>query len=120
MRLLAKKVFAKEVSLAPELLKTMVERSLDLIEKEKRINIAFNPSDFSIFQSAKDDFLKQLPNATEMRILQDPKIPAGSAYIKTETLQIEVSVESMVDELLNQIQQAKITGQDVNKEGDEP
>lgn len=119
VRLMAKKVISKELSLAPEMLKTMVAQAIDLVEREKRISISFNPSDLNIFATAKEDFLKQLPQGTELRVIPDPKIRIATAFIKTETLQVDVSVESMIDQMMSQVQQAKSVGEDVNKEGDQ-
>ncbi len=118
VRLLAKKVIAKELSLTPELLKTMVEQSFNAIEKEKKINVFVNPSDLAIFSTAKEDFLKKLEGASEMRITSDAKIRQGTAFIKTETLQVDVSVDSMIDQMMREVAQAKHLGEDVNKEGD--
>ncbi len=118
VRLLAKKVISKELSLAPELLKAMVEQSFNAIEKEKKINVLVNPSDLAIFSTAKEDFLKKLEGVSEMRIASDSRIQQGTAFIKTEALQVEVSVESMIDQMMREVVQAKHLGEDVNKEGD--
>lgn len=115
---ISKKVVLKELQLQPELLKSIVEKSLEVVEREKQITIHFNPADLKTFQSAKPDFMQKFAGSTELRMMSDSSIAAGSALIRTESVQVDLNVETMVDHLLEQIQQSKIDDKEVNDDGD--
>lgn len=118
IRFLAKKVLHRELATQPEVLKGMVEKALELVEKQKQIVVLFSHADMKFFQSAKADFLQMFSNSTDLRFNADPQMPQGQVLIKTEALQVDVNVDSMIDHLLNQVVQEKVSDKEVNDEGD--
>jgi len=118
VRYISKKVLGKELSLNADLLKDLVEKGLEIVEREKQLSIQFNPADLKTFQKAKQDFLQKFSTASEMRFMADSNIPAGTAMIRTENIQVDVDVQKMVDHLLEQVQQSKMSDREANDEGD--
>lgn len=115
----AKKVISAELSLKPELLKTMVEKAIEGLTAEKKIVVSFNPQDQAQFQSFHPEFLKELSQKPEMEFRPEAQIPAGLVWIRTETVELEVNTEKMVDEVLSQllgtVKSAKETGDEEDK-----
>jgi len=118
IRFVSKKILRRELATQPETLKAMVEKALEIVEKQKQIVIHFSAADMNFFQKAKADFLQMFSGSTDLRFNADPQLPQGQVLIKTETLQVDLNVEDMLDHLLNQVAQAKVSDKEVNDEGD--
>ena len=115
----AKRVVGAELSLKPELLKNMVEKAIEGLTAEKKIVVSFNPQDQAQFQSFHPEFLKELSQKPELEFRPESQIPAGLVWIRTETVELEVNADKMVDEVLSQllgsVKSAKETGDEEDK-----
>lgn len=116
---MAGKILKKELSLQPEVLKDLVGRAIETVDKEREILVLINPTDRMQFQKAKADFLEKFQGVEQVDIQESKEVPQGSALVKTRTREVEVNVEKMVDHLLQQISMGKEkpieTGDDEDK-----
>lgn len=115
---LAKKVVLKELSLSPEIMKSIVEKALGHLEKQKRLSLQVNSVDFDFYQRAKPDFLSKLKGLSELSIEVDSQIEPGSAVVKSQSLEIDLSLDAMVDQIMSQIQAARVEVSKTNDEED--
>ncbi|MDB5038231.1 MAG: Flagellar assembly protein FliH/Type secretion system HrpE [Bacteriovoracaceae bacterium] len=118
VRTVSKRVIAKEVSLNPDLMKDVVGKALTHLEKQKRISIHANPSDFEFYHKAKEDFLNKFKGIEELEIGVDPDVPKGSVNIRSKTVELDLRLDAMVDHLLTQVAAAKTEIGKTNDEGD--
>lgn len=119
IRSLTKKIVAKELAIDPTLIKGVVEKGLEVLEKQKHLYLQFSAKDFEIFSRAKEDFMSRFKGLTDLELSVDPSLEAGSAIVKSKTSEVDVNLEHMVDHLLNQITKAKESATEVNDEGDQ-
>ena len=118
IRGVAKRVVFKELSLSPELLTEVVAKAIGLLEKQKRLEIVINSKDFETFQNAKADFLAKFKGVEELEVTVDSNVEPGSALVKSQTLELDVKMNDMVDHLMNQISAPQNVVNEVNDDGD--
>lgn len=113
-----RKVVGHELKTNPELLVQIVQRGLELLEKEKFIRVHLNPQDLQLFQKAKPDFDQKFAGRAEIELRVDPKISSGTAALSTETRELEVHIEHMVDEVLGAVRESIEEIKETGDEGD--
>jgi len=118
VRRISKRILLQELRTQPEILTQIVQTALEHLGKEDLIVMVFNPQDKSLFDSAKDGFLKDLKNKSEIEFQTDAQIPSGSALLKTETKEVDVRLEEMVDQILGYIDESRSDPQEPGDEGD--
>lgn len=118
IRRLAKKILLQELKMDPEILTRLVEKALETVEKEKTIQVIYSPEDERVFKGAKPNYLEKLQGKSEIEVLANPQIPAGRALIKTETREVDVSLEEMVDAVLDQLEDANRQPEEPGNDGD--
>lgn len=102
----SKKIIAKELSLNSDLLKSIVEKALLILEKEKRVNLVLSPLDLDIFERAKPGLLEKYKGLEDLGIQVDSRLPAGRVLAKTQRMEVDISPEAMTDQLLSQIKKS--------------
>lgn len=118
VRKIAKRVLLRELNTDPAVLTEIVKKSLEEVEKAKEILIVFSPEDEKVFQSAKPDFAEKLRGREDIQLLSDAQVPGGRALVKTQSKEIMISVEDMVDEILNRIREVNQNPKEPGDEGD--
>ncbi len=116
IRFIAKKIIGKELTLDPELVKQIVMRSFEIVEREKQIHIIYSAKDHQVFTKYKEDFLAQFGSKTDLRLTSDPAMEPGQIFLKTETVQLDLSVDTMVNQLLETVAQSKMSDREVDEE----
>ena len=114
----AKKVVLKELSIDPSLLKEVVQKAISVVERERNVVIAVSPQDCEFYQKAKPDFLAKFQGIQELRIEVDRQLPSGQVFVRTQTLELDVRVDAMVDQLMQKVQDSRKTIIETNDEGD--
>jgi flagellar assembly protein FliH len=115
---IAKKVVLKELSLNPDLLKDIVQKSLSLLEKEKQVVLQLNPQDLEFFKKAKPDFLETYKGIEELGFEVDSRIPSGGLIAKSKKIELDINAASMVDHILSQVKNVRSEISASNNEGD--
>jgi len=92
IKAVGKKVFAKEISFDPNALKGIVEKALEILEKQKKIVLQINPSDYQFFVRAKADFLEKFKGIEELELLYDSQVQPGTVVLKSKTVQLDVNL----------------------------
>ena len=59
VRSISKRVVMKELAVTPELMKTVVEKALSVLEKQKKVSLQISAADFNFYQKAKPDFARR-------------------------------------------------------------
>jgi len=113
---ICRKVLGQEMKTSPEMLTQIVSQGIEIIEKEKFVTVMVNPQDLQMFLKAKPDLTAKFKDRSEIEIRPDNLVAAGTAQLQTETRQIDVNVEAMVDEVMGAIQQQV---QEIKETGDE-
>jgi len=118
LRRISQKVLSAESKLQPEVLSKIVEKALLGLGQEKRIVISFNPSDQVFFEKMSSDFLKELKTKSELEFKPEAQVATGTAWIRTESVEIEINTDKMVDEILKDILQSVKAPKETGDEGD--
>jgi flagellar biosynthesis/type III secretory pathway protein FliH len=118
VRRVSKRVLNFELSLKPELLQSVVEKALEGLVTEKRIVISFSPTDEAQFKAFHPQFLETALQKPELEFKPEAQIPAGTVWIRTESVEMEVQIEKMVDEILGQVLGAVQSAKETGDEGD--
>jgi flagellar biosynthesis/type III secretory pathway protein FliH len=113
------KVLGHELSVKPEALVEIIERAVTTVERERFVKLVLNPQDLQMFLRAKPEMDKHFAGRAEIEIRTDTQVVPGSAVLQTESRQIDVSLEAMIDEVLSkvhqQIEEVKETGDEGDK-----
>ena len=118
VRKIAKRVLLRELKTDPAVLTEIVQKALQEVEKAKEILIVFSSEDEKIFQAAKPDFAQSLRGREDIQLMSDPQVPGGRALVKTQTKEIMISIEDMVDEVLNRVRDVNQNPIEPGDEGD--
>ena len=118
MQTVCKKILFKELSLDPQLLVSVVNQALAVLEKQKKISIEINSADFETFSSAKPGFLDKFKSLEQLEIACDSQIQPGTAVLKTKVSELDVHFGKMVDHLMNEVKASKIDSKEANNEED--
>lgn len=93
--MMAKKIIAREISLNPKVLISMVEDSLQSIIAKDKLNIFLNKDDYEIIKDEKFTFA----NAEKMVLTADSQLKRGEIRIESDLEQLNYSVDKNVDKL---------------------
>lgn len=118
IRKIGKKIFNEEVSMKPELLQQLVSKSLEKLEQEKHLKLYIHPEDLQTFKSTKPNFLGKFEGHDQLQIEATPQLPRGRVLIETETQELEVGVEAMVDAIIDQIKESRVPAEEPGDDGD--
>ncbi len=118
VRRVCRRVVANELKADPEKLKSVVERAIEIVEREKFVKVIVSPHDIQMFLKTKPDFDKKFSGRSEIEIRAASDVAPGTALIQTETRQVEANVESMVDEILGRVQEQISEVKETGDEGD--
>jgi len=115
---ICRKVLGSELKTNPELITQIVSQGIEIIEKEKFVSVIINPLDLQTFLKAKPDLVAKFKDRSEIEIRSDNQVKAGTALLQTATRQLDVNVESMLDEVLGAIQDQVHEIKETGDEGD--
>lgn len=118
LKRMAKKILLHELQMNPESLKTIVEKAVETLEQEKKIQVYLNDKDYQSFGSASSGFLSQFKERNEIEIHTHPDLNQGTALVQTVDCELEVNVESMVDKIIAELQQKQRDTSETGDEGD--
>lgn len=115
---LAKKILGAELKSDTAHLLEIVQKGLMVTEKEKFIQLYIHPQDAEFFRSAKPDFIQKFHNISEIEIIEDANVDSGGVVLKTQTRQLDMTLDQMVDHLINRVQDAVRETKETGDEGD--
>ena len=118
VRKLSKRVVHKKLSLNEEILKELVNKGLEYLERQKKVTVRLNTANHQMFVKAKPDFLEKFKNIEELDLLVSSEVPQGSAILETKTCELDIKLEDMVDHVLAQAVKGQSKPDQVNSEED--
>lgn len=111
-------ILGEELKREPENILKIFQKAVSVIEKEKFIHVRVNPSDAELFRQAKADFLQKFASLSDIEIEEDDSVPVSGAILKSETRQVDMTVEQMVEHLISSARESLNESKETGDEGD--
>ena len=115
LQLLSKKLFAKELSLQPDILTNLIKNSLNEMLKEREIDIKINPKDHEYLKASLDE-LQQ--SGVQIRLTEDRAVDAGCAELVSKNQKIDLNIGKVIDSFFSRVREEKSEVQETGDEGD--
>ena len=110
---LAKNLLKKESALDAQHIHTLVHESLDYLPvKAREIRVRLNPDDIALLNQAEID-----TNNQSWTCIADSTVSAGGCVIESDTSHIDATVETRVQQLVDQFSLHQLD--DINRESDD-
>ncbi|ACV61604.1 flagellar assembly protein FliH [Desulfofarcimen acetoxidans DSM 771] len=100
---IAEKLVAKQLDIDRETVLSIVQEAVLLLSDRDSFIIVANPADVEIIRQNKHMFMKFLTEAAGLKIIGDPDIDPGGCRVKTERGQIDSTLESRWQILLQSL-----------------
>ncbi|MEO1266883.1 MAG: FliH/SctL family protein [Myxococcota bacterium] len=95
---LTRTIVGRSLELDPEIMVQLVARTLELARGRRNIEVHVHPQDIPPL-GAHVDTLKEVASSQAVFILEDPNVPPGGCRIETEAGIIEADLETQLDVL---------------------
>lgn len=115
LQLLSKKLFTKELSLQPDILKNLIKNSLNEMLKEREIDIKINPKDHEYLKASLDE-LQQ--SGVQIRLTEDQAVDAGCAELVSKNQKVDLDIDKVIDSFFSRVREEKSEVQETGDEGD--
>lgn len=116
---ISKKIVMKELALDPHLVKEVVAKGIEHLEKQRKIRMIVSPQNHDLFKISKPDYLERFKGVESLEISVDPQLPQGAAVLETRACSIDLNLEKMVDHVLSQATSGQKSSPEVN-DGETP
>ncbi|TVQ78250.1 MAG: hypothetical protein EA369_07220 [Bradymonadales bacterium] len=115
---ISKKVLGAELEMKPEILKKIVEDALRFLAKEKKLRIGVNPKDLTLFKTLSTESLFEAKERPDLEVKTEPELSPGQFSVGSERVELEVSIDKMVDEVLKPLIASLNSAKETGDEGD--
>jgi flagellar assembly protein FliH len=110
---IAHKVVRQHVEIEETTVTEVVESALDEVADVQEVTVVLSPEDAEEIQDAKDRFIEEHPNLTEISISQDSKMERGGCRIRTNYGDIQGTLRGQIEHLTETlIEQSRETATD--------
>lgn len=115
LQLISKKLFAKELSLQPDILTNLIKNSLNEMLKEREIDIRINPKDHEHLKTSLDELQE---SGVQVRVTEDRSVDAGCAELVSKNQKIDLDIDKVIDSFFSRVREEKSEVQETGDEGD--
>ncbi|MFH0802780.1 MAG: FliH/SctL family protein [bacterium] len=100
----SKKILHQEPALNPEIVVPMVRAGLERLASGESVEIRVNPEDYALLRISCKDLLEREQDSGNVKIIEDPKVSRGGCVLKTASVEMDMRLESQLDEIGRVIQ----------------
>lgn len=100
---IAKKISMQELEVNQNIVVTIVEESLQLINNRQNVVLWVNPQEQEICEKYREHFLKHLTAKAELQIIADEAVEPGGCIVETEYSKVDAQTSTRWQNLLSSI-----------------
>lgn len=99
--LIAQRVLGREVRADTNLVNAAVRRGLAVLTDRQKLRVRINPADLDALDAHKVSLLHDFAGIGTLDIEADASIKAGGCYVTSETMEADVTLETLLAEVLD-------------------
>ncbi len=100
---MVKKVVKKITQEDAKVVMNNTKEVLSIVRGAMMVYIHVNHDDFNFVTKHKDELIKMIEGMPEVKILEDPTVDRGGAYIETDIGEIDARISTQLEEIENKI-----------------
>lgn len=95
--LIAEKILATTLELAPESVRSVVAGALRRVAEADRVVVTLNPEDLETVRAAGDDLAGLLSSSCRLELVGDRRVERGGCIVSTSTGEIDARIREQLD-----------------------
>lgn len=108
---IAQRVIARAIAADPASVREQLAKAIELAAHASRLVIAVHPDDIPIVEEALPELMRTLANSAHTEITPDPALQPGSCVIQTPAGEIDASIETQINRIVEALTPTPRTNQ---------
>ena len=110
---IAKKVIIEEINTKPEIILTMVKKSLRKIHKVGTVTIKVNPAIQDFLTNNKSELIDIHP---DIKIDVDPNVPITGPHVSSQTEEVVTDIDTLLNNIVEEMENKEVSSETENSE----